>query len=111
MKAYSVSCAVFAAAGVATASLSAYRMGSGFWALAILSGSLVAGASAFHTRLVPLAKGIAGATAALSGVAIALGLLAGTIGGSLSMSAGSAILLGCFGGLLVSGVAVYRTAG
>ncbi len=92
-----------------TAWSSAVMVGTGLWGILILGAAFVVVLSAFYLPLQLFASGIAGLISALSAIAIALGLLAETIGGSFDISKEFGTLLGSFGLLFIAGLAVIRT--
>jgi hypothetical protein len=79
------------------------------WGLLICAAALVVVLSTFYKPLQPVARGIGATAAILSGIAIALGLLAGTIGGSFRMSPESATLLTCLGLLCIFGIVLSKS--
>ena len=107
---YPISCALFVIATSVTAWYSAAAVGSGIWGILMLAAAFIVALSVFYAPLRLFAKGIAGAMSVISGLAIALGLLAGTIGGSFNMSREAGSLLICFGVLFVFGIVLVKTS-
>jgi hypothetical protein len=85
MQLYGISCVLFAIVALATSWISAGLLGAGLWAVLMVLAALVVAASPFYEPMQPVARVIAGLAAVLSGMAVALGLAAATIGGTFNM--------------------------
>jgi hypothetical protein len=96
----------FAIACFATAAMSNSMMGTGFWFWAIIGTGFIVAVSQFYPKLSHAGSGLALLLSLVSVFAVALGLLAGTIGGSFKMDDNSAFLLFLFSLIAILGLAV-----
>ena len=109
MKRGSISSTLFALACLAAAGLSAQILGAGIWGTAfVVFGGLVASGPYFRAMREP-ARAIALLAAIVAFLAVALGLLAATIGGTFRLPNDQALLLTAIGLIGVFGIAAFRT--
>jgi len=96
----------FAIACFATAAMSNSMMGAGFWFWAIIGTGCIVAISQFYPKLRGAGSGLAMLLSIMSVFAVALGMLAATIGGSFKMDDNSAFLLFLFSLIAILGFVV-----
>ena len=109
MKPGSITTVVFALGCAAIAWQSAQILGTGFWGWAILATGVFIAAGPYYRRIRGLARVIALVLSIIAFLAVALGLLAATIGGSFNLPDDQALLLLTFGIVGILGVVVFIT--
>lgn len=97
---------LFALTCFATSTLSSRMLGFGMWFYIIIAVGAFVAVSHFIPVLVGVGSGLALLLACLSICAVALGLLAATIGGSFTMDTNSAMLLSLFLMIFVLGLSL-----
>jgi len=109
MRRGAISTIFFGLACIVTAGLSAQILGLGMWSAIFLVAGIIVAISPYFDPIRELTRVIGLVAAILAFLAVALGLLAATIGGSFRLPADQALLLAAIGFIGVFGVAVYKT--
>lgn len=101
---------LFLLSGIATLYFVAGLIGGfGYWSILLVAALLFVTAGLWKPALAPAAKGICGATSAITGLFIVMSLIGSTIGSGMSPEFKP--LFGCFLALSISGFIVARGTG
>ena len=100
---------MFAVSCLGASVLSARILGPGMWGWIILAAGVFVGSSPYIPTVSALGRVVALLLAVVSACAVALGLLAATIGGKFRLPDDQALLLGLFAIIAVSGFVLSRT--
>jgi hypothetical protein len=111
MKPGAIISAVFALACACTSVLSASILGLGVWGWLTIFGGLFVGVSPYISSIQAAGRAIALVMAILSLLAVALGLLAATVGGSFRLPSDQALLFALFGMIGISSIVYSRSKG
>ncbi|MEM7405623.1 MAG: hypothetical protein AAF458_10045 [Pseudomonadota bacterium] len=109
MKPGAISSALFAAAGLTFAVLSAELLGVGLFGLGAVFVSVLIAVSPYVPVLLPFAKVVAALVGVLAILCAVLALLAATIGGSFRLPGAQALLVLLLGVVAVLGFVFART--
>lgn len=108
MKPGVISASIFAAACLAAAFLSGNILGVGMWAWLMLGAGIFVGLSVHFPVLAATGRAVGLLAGVLGFIAVALGLLAATIGGGFKLPADQASLLALIFVIAASGIALSR---
>ncbi|MEE4380082.1 MAG: hypothetical protein V2J55_21555 [Candidatus Competibacteraceae bacterium] len=93
---------------MAATGLSAQILGPGMWGAIFLGAGVLVAASPYYPPIRDIGRGVALVTGILALLAVALGLLAATIGGSFRLPNEQAMLLVAFSVIGIFGITVFK---
>lgn len=108
MKTGAISSTVFALSCIGAFFLSGRILGPGMWGWIILAAGVVVASSPYISSLTAFGRVLGLLLAVVAIGAVALGLLAATIGGRFRLPGDQALLLGLFAIIAVSGIVFFR---